>query len=81
MKYKNANDVLPEDLLALVQEYIQGEYLYVPVKDRHIAESPSDYQNELEKRDAHIYTKYLEEMGNKQLFRMACICKRNICRL
>jgi len=25
MKYKNANDVLPEELLALIQEYIQGD--------------------------------------------------------
>ena len=81
MKYNNANDVLPEDLLALVQEYIQGEYLYVPVKDRHIAESPSDYQNELEKRDAHIYTKYLEGMGNKQLSRMYNLSESSIRRI
>ena len=37
MKHKNTNDVLPKELLVLVQEYIQGEYIYVPVKDKHIA--------------------------------------------
>ena len=81
MKYKNANDVLPEDLLALVQEYIQGEYLYVPVKGRHIAEALTDYQNELEKRDAHIYTKYLEGMSNKQLSRMYNLSESSIRRV
>lgn len=81
MKYKKANDVLPEDLLALVQEYIQGEYLYVPVKDRHIAESPTDYKNELEKRDAHIYTKYLEGMSNKQLSKIYNLSESSIRRV
>ena len=60
MKYKNAYKVLPEELLSLVQEYVQGEYIYVPVRDKHIEESYTDYKVELEKRDAHIYTKYLE---------------------
>ena len=67
MKYKNAKDVLPNELLMLVQEHIQGEYIYVPVKEKQIAEYPTDYKTELEKRDAHIYTKYLEGMSNKQL--------------
>lgn len=30
--YKNAKDVLPDDLLEAVQRYLQGEMLYVPVK-------------------------------------------------
>ena len=81
MKYKKANDVLPEDLLALVQEYIQGEYLYIPIKDRHIAESPTDYKNELEKRDAHIYTKYLEGMSNKQLSQIYNLSESSIRRV
>ena len=30
MKYKNAADILPEELLKQVQTYIEGETLYVP---------------------------------------------------
>ena len=30
MGYKKANDVLPHDLLHAVQQYIDGEYLYIP---------------------------------------------------
>ena len=30
--YKNAKDVLPDDLLEAVQRYLQGETLYIPVK-------------------------------------------------
>lgn len=81
MKYKNANDVLPKELLALVQEYIQGEYIYVPVKDKHMEGFPTDYKTELEKRDAHIYTKYLEGMSNKQLSQIYNLSESSIRRI
>ncbi len=32
MGYKKAKDVLPHDLLHAVQQYIDGEYLYIPRK-------------------------------------------------
>ena len=30
MKYKNASDILPDELLKEVQKYAQGEALYIP---------------------------------------------------
>ncbi|CAK7034245.1 MAG: hypothetical protein DELT_00493 [Desulfovibrio sp.] len=30
MSYKNAHDVLPPHLLNVVQQYIDGEYIYIP---------------------------------------------------
>jgi Mor family transcriptional regulator len=32
MGYKNASDVLPQEILQLVQDYIDGDYLYIPRK-------------------------------------------------
>lgn len=32
MKYLKANEVLPEDILEILQQYIDGEYLYIPRK-------------------------------------------------
>ena len=32
MSYKKANDVLPHNLLHAVQQYIDGEYIYIPRK-------------------------------------------------
>ncbi len=32
MSYKKANDVLPHNLLNAVQEYIDGQYIYIPRK-------------------------------------------------
>lgn len=32
MKYQNAASVLPEDLIEQLQNFVQGEYLYIPAK-------------------------------------------------
>jgi Mor family transcriptional regulator len=33
MSYKKANEVLPHPLLSAVQQYIDGEYIYIPRKE------------------------------------------------
>lgn len=33
MSYKKANEVLPQALLNAVQQYIDGEYIYIPRKE------------------------------------------------
>lgn len=32
MKYQNAQKMLPEELLRDIQKYVQGSYLYIPVR-------------------------------------------------
>lgn len=57
MKYVGAGKVLPKELVRQLQEYVQGEYIYIPVRDKGMNCSVTDYRTELQKRDAHIYTK------------------------
>lgn len=36
MKYKKALDVLPAEVIKIIQQYVDGEFLYVPKKhDNH----------------------------------------------
>lgn len=35
MSYINAETVLPEDIIKLVQQYVDGEYLYIPRKTQN----------------------------------------------
>lgn len=81
MKYTNANYVLPEELVALIQEYVQGEYLYIPMRDKVAMENPTDYKTELEKRDAHIYRRHLEGVDNKRLARIYNLSESSIRRI
>lgn len=61
MKYVKAQDVLPEEIVKVIQEYIDGEYLYVPRKDgNHKAwGEKSGIKNNLKARNSEIYKKYI----------------------
>ncbi len=67
MKYVNANDILPKELLTAIQRYYQGGYLYIPKKFNRKEKQLTDYNIELEKRNQHIYLKHLEGKTNLQL--------------
>jgi len=56
MKYQNAQSILPEELLSSIQQYIQGDYLYIPIrqeKKRQWGEC-SGYKWMLQERNAEI---------------------------
>jgi Mor family transcriptional regulator len=68
MKYKNASDVLPENLLKEVQKYAAGETLYFP-KDRErtkwgVKTGAREYFRE---RNEEIRQKYLQKMSIEHL--------------
>lgn len=81
MKYKNANSILPEELIENIQQYVQGEYIYIPIKNRAEASQPTEYDVELQKRDEHIYTRHLEGISNKKLAEMYCLSESSIRRI
>lgn len=81
MKYKNARNVLPDELIEMIQEYVQGEYVYIPIRDKSITEISTEYKTELEKRNMHIYTKYLEGLSNKRLAEIYNLSESSIRRI
>ena len=32
MRYRKATDLFPEEIIALIQQYVDGEYIYIPRK-------------------------------------------------
>ena len=62
MKYVKAQDVLPEEILEILQKYIDGKYLYVPKKkDSHKSWGENTgIKRELKLRNIEIYKKYLK---------------------
>ncbi|QBD86262.1 hypothetical protein EW636_00665 [Clostridium tetani] len=61
MKYAKAQDVLPEEIVKIIQEYVDGKYLYVPRKHgNHKAwGEDSGIKNNLKARNNEIYKKYI----------------------
>ena len=62
MSYQKAEFVLPQELLALVQEYAQGQYLYIPKKADNHKEwgENTDTKRQLSIRNKEIYQKYIQ---------------------
>lgn len=60
MKYVKAQDVLPEDIIKLIQNYVDGDYLYIPRKggERKTWGEKSGTKAWLKKRNTEIYCKY-----------------------
>lgn len=60
MKYTNAKHILPQDLLHLIQDYVDGEYLYIPRKQENQKSwgEKSGSKKSLAERNLEIYQQY-----------------------
>ena len=60
MSYKKANHISPAELLDRIQNYIDGEYLYIPRKssNKRIWGSNTAIRSELTCRNRNIYRDY-----------------------
>ena len=60
MSYKRAKHILPTELLELVQQYVDGECIYIPRKSSNKNEwgSKTSIRKELLLRDMQIYQDY-----------------------
>jgi len=61
MSYKRAIYILPNDLLEQVQEYVDGEFIYIPRKLGNKKEwgTKTSTRKELQQRNMQIYEDYL----------------------
>ena len=62
MKYVKAQNVLPEEVIKIIQEYIDGEFIYIPRKDgqQKAWGEKSGTRDSLKSRNSSIYKKYME---------------------
>lgn len=65
MAYRKATDILPPGLLASVQEFVDGEYLYIPRKDENRKEwgEATDSRERLADRNRAITRAYQDGMA------------------
>lgn len=69
MKYENAQNVLPEDIIRQLQKYIDGVYLYIPRKGNNKKSwgENSGFKLELIKRNREIHDRYVTGVPVKVL--------------
>ncbi|QUG40646.1 hypothetical protein KD050_15260 [Psychrobacillus sp. INOP01] len=61
MSYKKAKNILPAELVQLIQKYVDGEYIYIPRREENKKSwgSSTATRRELELRNSNIYYDHL----------------------
>lgn len=83
MKYAKAQDVLPEEIIKIIQEYIDGKYLYVPRKDENHKSwgEKSGIRHSLKIRNNEIYKKYINGSTINELTKEYYLSEKSIRRI
>lgn len=83
MKYAKAQDMLPEEIIKIIQEYVDGKYLYVPRKnENHKAWGEnSGIKSSLKLRNNEIYKKYLNGTTINELTQEYYLSEKSIRRI
>ena len=80
MGYKNGSVLLPAELLKQIQDYVDGEYIYIPrlAANRKKWGDKTKSRFILAERNSEIYRKYKSGVTVRQLSEMYCISTQGI---
>ena len=69
MGYRKAETILPPEVVALIQQYVDGEYIYIPRREgkRRIWGETTGCRKETSERNRRIYRDYRAGMRMKEL--------------
>lgn len=83
MKYVKAQDVLPEEIVKIIQKYVDGKYLYVPRKNENHKSwgEKSGIRNNLKIRNTEIYKKYIDGVTINELAQEYFLSDKSIRRI
>ncbi len=83
MKHVKALDVLPAEVIEIIQKYVDGEYLYIPRKnENHKAwGEKSGIKTSLKIRNNEIYKKYLNGSTINELTKEYYLSEKSIRRI
>ena len=80
MSYINANDVLPKNLVIEIQNYVDGQLLYIPRKNEHSLSwgEKNGTKNKLAERNQAILGHYYSGQTIAELSKMYYLSEKRI---
>ncbi|APF28029.1 TPA: DNA-binding response regulator [Clostridium botulinum] len=80
MGYKQANKIFPADLLNEIQNYVDGQYVYIPRKDgnQRMWGEVNRSKEIISKRNIEIFKKYDNGISVKELASMYYLSPKTI---
>lgn len=83
MSYINAEEILPIELVESIQQYVEGQMIYVPKQSQEKTAwgTKTGTRNILRKRNQEIYSKYLEGVKVAELAENYYLTEKSIQRI
>lgn len=83
MCYMKAKEVLPIEVIELIQKYVEGEYIYIPRKEcnRQQWGTTTNTRKEINLRDSNIYNEYMDGASRIALAEKYFLSKKSIDRI
>jgi len=83
MSYAKARDIFPNEILEIIQNYVEGEYIYIPKKEENKMAwgELTQSKEELLNRNARIYEDYLTGMSTSTLSKKYYLSPKTVQRI
>ncbi|MDZ5253998.1 CD3324 family protein [Clostridium sp. LIBA-8841] len=83
MCYITAKEVLPKEVIELIQKYVDGEYIYIPRKETNKREwgAKTSTRGEIKLRNESIYAEYMDGLSRQELAEKYFLSKKSIDRI
>lgn len=81
MSYVRAEDVLPEELIETIQQYVSGQSVYIPCKEKKVWGSRTKTKQYYKIRNREIGNKYESGASVKMLAAMYALSEKSIQRI
>ena len=83
MGYIKAEEILPIEIIELIQQYVDGESIYIPRKSSHRQAwgTGTQIKQELLRRDRQIYEEYLAGSNTEELAGRYYLSQKSIQRI
>lgn len=68
MSYLRAEEILPKEVLELVQQYVSGKAIYVPYREKQPWGEKTETKALLSRRNQEIFRKVQEGISTKNIY-------------
>lgn len=81
MSYLRAEEILPKEILEIIQQYVSGRTIYIPSKGKQVWGSQTDTKQILKVRNQEIYQKHKNGISVKILAEEYSLSDKSIQRI
>jgi len=81
MSYLRAEDVLPQEVIEIIQQYVSGKSIYIPCKEKQDWGSKTDTKQVLDERNHEIFERYIEGLSVKEIAKEYSLSVKSIQRI